>query len=215
MAGADRVLNARLFKISGQLYFQSGARQRGGSHAQSSQRRGVRGFRGGHRRGARRPAGPNVAADTQDYIDVQQLISRYAVAIDECTNNGFDYAALYTEDGWFSASRDGKPGAKWQGKERLAAAARGNMKSCDEVPWKGIRHMYVNHIITPAADGATGRVDLIAIGLDGDKNKVEHQGHYEDVYAKTAKGWLLKSRIHVLAAGQAEVSSGRKPAAQR
>jgi hypothetical protein len=33
---------------------------------------------------------------TQDYIDIQQLMARYAVAIDECTNNGYDYAALYS-----------------------------------------------------------------------------------------------------------------------
>jgi hypothetical protein len=113
---------------------------------------------------------------TQDYLDIQQLIARYAVAIDECSNNGYDYAALYTDDGWFSASRDGRPGTKWQGKERLAAAARGNMKTCDDVPWKGVRHMYVNHVITPAAEGAIGRIDLVAIGLDGDPHKVEHQG---------------------------------------
>ena len=148
---------------------------------------------------------------TQDYIDLQQLMARYAVAIDECTNNGYDYAALYADDGWFSASRDGKPGRKWQGRENLAAAARGNMKTCDEVPWKGIKHMYVNHVITPTAEGATGRIDLIAIGLDGDPHKVEHQGHYEDVYVKTPKGWLFKSRLHVLSPGQAEVSSGQKP----
>jgi hypothetical protein len=158
---------------------------------------------------------PKPTLTTQDYIDIQQLIARYAVAIDECTNNGYDYAALYADDGWFSASRDGRPGRKWQGRDSLAAAARGNMKTCDEVPWKGIRHLYVNHVITPTADGATGRIDLIAIGLDGDPHKVEHQGHYEDVYVKTARGWLFKSRIHVLAPGQAEVSSGRKPGDQR
>ena len=95
---------------------------------------------------AQAPAKPR-ALTTQDYIDIQQLIARYAVAIDECTNNGYDYAALYADDGWFSASRDGRPGTKWQGRERLAAAARGNMKTCDEVPWKGIKHMYVNHVI--------------------------------------------------------------------
>jgi hypothetical protein len=147
---------------------------------------------------------------TQDYIDIQQLIARYAVAIDECTNNGYDYAALYADDGWFSASRDGRPGRKRQGRDSLAAAARGDMKTCDEVPWKGIKHMYVNHVITPTAEGATGRIDLIAIGLDGDPHKVEHQGHYEDVYVKTPKGWRFKSRLHVLAPGQAEVSSGQK-----
>jgi hypothetical protein len=87
------------------------------------------------------------------------------------------YAALYADDGWFSASRNGGPGTTWQGHEKLAEAARGSMKSCDEVPWKGIKHMYVNHVIVPSAEGATGRIDLIAIGLDGDPHKVEHQGH--------------------------------------
>ena len=52
---------------------------------------------------------PTPALTTQDYIDIQQLNARYAVAIDECTNNGYDYAALYADDGWFSASRDGRP----------------------------------------------------------------------------------------------------------
>jgi hypothetical protein len=31
---------------------------------------------------------------------------------------------------------------------------------------------------------------------------------------KTPQGWLFKSRLHVLAPGQAEVSSGTKPGAQ-
>src|SRR5262249_54929069 len=48
---------------------------------------------------------------TQDYIDIQQLVSKYAYAIDNCTNNGYDYADLYTEDGWFAASRTGRPPA--------------------------------------------------------------------------------------------------------
>ena len=161
---------------------------------------------------ARQAAAPRPPAlTTQDYIDIQQLIARYAVAIDECTNNGYDYAALYTDDGWFSPSRNGRLGTKWQGRDKLAEAARGSMKSCDEVPWKGIKHMYVNHVIVPSAEGATGRIDLIAIGLNGDPNKVEHQGHYEDVYVKTPKGWLFKSRIHMLAPGQAAVSSGSRP----
>jgi len=159
----------------------------------------------GQKSGARAPG-----LTTQDYIDIQQLNARYAVAIDECTNNGYDYAALYADDGWFSASRNGRPGTRWQGREKLAEAARGSMKSCDEVPWKGIKHMYVNHVIVPSAEGATGRIDLIAIGLDGDPHKVEHQGHYEDVYVKTPRGWLFQSRIHMLAPGQAAVSSGTK-----
>src|SRR5579864_9532013 len=139
--------------------------------------------------GAQEPASgasaKKVALTPQDYIDIQQLVARYAYEIDNCTNNGYDYADLYTADGWFSASRDGRVGNKSQGREKLAAAARGNMKSCDEVPWKGISHMLVNHVITPAPGGATGKVYLVAIGLDGEPTKVEAQGHYEDFYVKT------------------------------
>jgi hypothetical protein len=156
---------------------------------------------------------PAATLTPQDYLDIQQLNNLYAYAIDNCTNNGYDYADLYTEDGWFSASRDGRVGAnRSQGRDRLAAAARGNMKSCEEVPWKGISHMLVNHVITPSPEGATGKVYLIAIGLDGDPNKVEAQGHYEDVYVKTPRGWRFKSRLHVLAPGQAAVSRGSRPA---
>jgi hypothetical protein len=153
-----------------------------------------------------------ITLTTQDYIDIQQLVSKYAYAIDNCTNNGYDYADLYTDDGWFATSRNGRPPANPSGgRERLAAAARGNQKTCEEVPWKGIVHMLVNHVITPTPEGATGKVYLIAIGLDGDPHKVEAQGHYEDVYAKTPDGWRFKSRLHVLAAGQASVSRGSAP----
>ena len=136
--------------------------------------------------------------------------ARYAVAIDECTNNGYDYAALYADDGWFSSSRDGRLGTKVQGREKLAEAARGSMKSCDEVPWKGSKHLYVNQVIAPSPEGATGRSDLIAIGVDGDPHKVEHQGQHEDVYVKTPKGWLFQSRIYIQRPTQVAVSSAAR-----
>jgi hypothetical protein len=150
------------------------------------------------------------ALTTQDYIDIQQLVSKYAWAIDECTNRGYDYADLYTADGTFTTSRNGKALATFAGRDRLAEAARGGMPDCKDVPWAGIKHMLVNHVIDPAPGGAKGKVYLIAIGLDGVPGKVEAQGHYEDVYVKTAQGWRFKSRMHVLSATQAEVSRGKK-----
>ena len=147
----------------------------------------------------------------QDYLDIQQLVAKYAYAIDECTNKGYDYASLYTDDGSFGTSRNGKAGARWVGRERLADAARGGKPDCADVPWAGIVHMLVNHVIEPAPEGAKGKVYLIAIGLDGEPGKVEAQGRYEDVYVKTLQGWRFKSRTHVLAPNQAEVSSGSKP----
>jgi hypothetical protein len=40
--------------------------------------------------------------------------------------------------------------------------------------------MYVNHIIRPTAEGAAGTVNMLMIGLDGNPNKIEHDGFYED-----------------------------------
>jgi hypothetical protein len=80
-------------------------------------------------------------------------VNRYADAIDYCGNNGYDYADLYTEDGYFAPSMNGKVGTKFQGRERLAAAAGGGVNNCkgkQGIPWdKMSRHTYLNHVITP------------------------------------------------------------------
>src|SRR6187551_64711 len=133
-----------------------------------------------------------------DYIQIQQLVARYARAIDTCSNNGYDYADLFTPDGAFIPSINGKPGAKIQGRERLAEVSGGGSRGCKNVGWivQGVRHLYVNHIITPTAEGATGTVDMLMIGLGGDPNKIEHDGYYEDTYVRTPDGWRFKQRVH-------------------
>jgi hypothetical protein len=69
---------------------------------------------------------------------------------------------------------------------------------------QGVRHLYVNHVITPTVEGATGVVDMLMIGLGGDPNKIEYDGYYEDTYLKTSQGWRFKKRVHhaVLNQGQ-------------
>ena len=133
-----------------------------------------------------------------DYIQIQQLVARYARAIDTCSNNGYDYADLFTADGVFIPMINGKPGGRIQGRERLAEVSGGGSRGCKNVGWiqQGVRHLYVNHIITPTADGATGTVDMLMIGLGGDPNKIEHDGYYEDTYVKTPQGWRFKQRVH-------------------
>ena len=98
-----------------------------------------------------------------DYFEIQQLIANYARAIDTCSNNGYDYADLFTPDGAFIPSFDGKPGAPLQGRERLATISGGGTNGCKNVPWieQGVRHIYTNHVITPTAEGATGVVDML------------------------------------------------------
>lgn len=133
-----------------------------------------------------------------DYIEIQQLVNRYAFAIDNCTNNGYDYADLYTPDGVFAPTINGKPGPRFEGRDRLAEASGGGKLGCKNVGWiqQGVRHLYPNHVITPTPDGAVGIVDMLMIGLGGDPNKIEYDGYYDDVYVKTPQGWRFKSRVH-------------------
>jgi hypothetical protein len=133
-----------------------------------------------------------------DYFQIQQLAAKYARAIDACSNNGYDYADLFASDGYFAPSMNGKILAKFQGRERLAEVSGGGAHGCKDVPWikEGVHHIYVNHVITPPAEGAAGKIDMLMIGLGCDPNRIEYDGYYEDAYAKTPQGWRFKSRIH-------------------
>ena len=147
----------------------------------------------------------------QDYIEIQQLAARYAYAIDKCTNSGYDYADLYTSDGVFSiADENGVPGTpKFEGRDRLAEAAGGGKGGCIDpktVPDRySMSHIVANHVITPTAEGATGKSYLLVVGFgDPTARETGRQpvrayawGGYDDVYVKTAEGWRFKSRVHV------------------
>jgi hypothetical protein len=149
------------------------------------------------------PAGPRLAA--LDYIEIEQLSARYAHAIDHCTSGGYDYADLFVDDGefavadeWGAASDERRFRAT--GRDALAVAAGGGPDDCRDpatLMGYGISHIIVNHVITPTADGATGKSYLLAIGVGGEPTQIELQGGYEDVYVKTAAGWRFQSRIHV------------------
>ena len=133
-----------------------------------------------------------------DYFQIQQLVAKYAQYIDTCSNNGYDYAGLFAEDGFFAPFQNGKLGPKAQGREALARVSGGGPDGCTGAGWirQGVHHIYVNHIIEPTPEGAKGQVNMLMIGLGGDKNKIEHDGYYEDTYVKTPAGWKFKSRIH-------------------
>ena len=133
-----------------------------------------------------------------DYIQIQQLVAKYAEYIDTCSNNGYDYADLFAPDGFFATFQNGQLGRKAQGREALARVSGGGPDGCTGAGWirQGVKHIYVNHIINPTKEGASGQVNMLMIGLGGDRNKIEHDGHYEDTYVKTPQGWRFQSRIH-------------------
>jgi hypothetical protein len=137
-----------------------------------------------------------------DYLEIQQLVNRYAFAIDTCSNNGYDYADLYTPDGvfyWGVGSR------KSVGREQLAEAAGGGKNGCQKLARATAEnplatHTTVNLVIEPSPDGATGKSYLVYPGVLGIHSDPTHSGHvggYQDVYVRTAKGWRFKSRLHV------------------
>src|SRR5262245_42449553 len=135
-----------------------------------------------------------------DYIEIRQLVNRYAFALDTGSSNGYDYADLFSADGEFM-----RPYAK--GREQLAALARGPRLGPDNTV-----HYIMNHVIEPTPDGAVGKAYLIEFNWDitpaqpaggagrgagaGPANGwdivgrkagelARTGGHYEDVYVKT------------------------------
>jgi hypothetical protein len=144
-----------------------------------------------------------MALTAMDYIQIKQLVNRYAFAVDTGSRNGYDYADLFAPDGVFDSNTRGLT----KGRDNLAALARGGKKG----------PLHVNHyifapIIEPTATGAIGRQYLIEINHDDDfpapvppvnqwslvgqkRGSVDNiGGQYEDVYVKTPMGWRFQSR---------------------
>jgi hypothetical protein len=151
--------------------------------------------------------GGNAAAQSDalsalDYQEITQLINRYAYGIDTCANNGYDYANVFTSDGTF-IDRNSDAGfaaggrVLAQGREALATLVGGGSRGCaTKLVWTDWSHLMLNHEITPSADGATGRIYLVQLGMEGPGSVARHGG-YEDVYVRTPEGWRIKSRTHV------------------
>jgi hypothetical protein len=137
-----------------------------------------------------------------DYAEITQLINRYAYGIDTCGNNGYDYANVFTEDGVFTdRNSDGGFAAGGrvlaQGREALATLVGGGSRGCEtKLVWTDWSHLMLNHEIPPSADGATGRIYLVQLGMEGPGSVARHGG-YEDVYVRTPAGWRIRSRTHV------------------
>jgi hypothetical protein len=149
-----------------------------------------------------RPAKPVTPLTAQDYFEIQQLLHRYAFALDSCSNNGYDYADLFTPDGVFYW---GVGGRKSVGREQLAEAAGGGTLGCKKLQTATRdnpiqTHMTVNEVIEPSPEGAIGKNYLVypgEQGIRGDDTHTGHVGGYQDVYVKTARGWRFKKRIHI------------------
>lgn len=136
-------------------------------------------------------SGPALTA--RDYLDIEQLIYKYGWALDSGENNGFAYADLYAPDGTFTGTNQGPNGRTYQGRENLAALARGAKRGP-----LNVGHLAANVIVTPTPEGAAGRVyvGIFDPGALGKSPGAGHGGFYDDLYVKTPQGWRFKKRTY-------------------
>jgi hypothetical protein len=122
-----------------------------------------------------------------DYLEIRELVARYAYAIDSGADNGAVYASLFAPDGAFLD----RTGRATTGAENLAALARRNTRG-----EQSAFHFIMNHVIEPSPGGATGKEYLVQLRLGEAErpNEIFGGGHYEDVYVKTPLGWRFKQR---------------------
>ena len=131
----------------------------------------------------------------QDFLDIQQLVARYAYAMDSGADRGFAYADLFPPDGEFVS-----PAGTIRGREALAEAGRSGFVNGHK-PASGVSHFIVNNVVTPSAEGATGKQYVVLVNIGEDDKPggsfSDVGGHYEDVYIRTAQGWKFKRREFV------------------
>jgi hypothetical protein len=140
--------------------------------------------------------------EAQDYLEIRQLIDTYPQLLDNCRNNGIDYANLFTDDATFGVSSEWGRGVKiwFRGREALRRAGGGGDNGCrPQTNPTPSYHININPAITPTVDGAHAISTLLTITNDtDDRGDIVHwEGGYEDTFEKTANGWRFKSRVHV------------------
>src|SRR4051812_28593845 len=77
----------------------------------------------------------------QDYLEIQQLVSRYAYAMDSGADNGNAYADLFAADGEFVVASTAT-----RGRDALATLGRTGFVDGHK-PANGVSHFILNHVI--------------------------------------------------------------------
>lgn len=137
----------------------------------------------------------------QDRLDIRALIDDYTHILDNCTNNGHDYADLFTDDATFGVSSQWGQAKIWfRGREQLRRAGGGGDTECRaQSSATPMYHININPAIEGTPEGAYARSTLLTItnDTDGRGDIVHWEGGYEDTFEKTPDGWRFKSRVHV------------------
>jgi hypothetical protein len=128
------------------------------------------------------------ALSAMDYVQINQLINRYAYAVDTGADRGGMYAGLFAPDGKFLQ----RGGVSHTGREALADVGYRYSRGPQSV-----FHFLMSHAIEATPDGnARGMEQLvqITIGDDGQPSSIFGGGHYDDLYERAGDGWRFKQR---------------------
>jgi len=113
-----------------------------------------------------------------DYIEIQQLYTRYNMMIDSGDAEG--YAATFTPDGAFNT---------FNGRDALIGFIHGRTNGGN------MRHWNTNLAITGTPEGANGSVYLLLVDVSVRPPVLSTAAKYEDQLVKTPAGWRFKKRV--------------------
>ena len=120
------------------------------------------------------------ALTAQDFVEIQQLYSRYNWTIDAGDSEG--YASTFTADGVFNNNVGHDAIVKF------ADAFHAGLGS-------HVRHWNTNLMILPSERGATGQVYLVLVDFGTKPATIVTSASYADDLVKTAEGWRFAKRV--------------------
>ena len=136
---------------------------------------------------------PAATLTATDYLEIEQLVHKYGWALDSGERNGYAYADLYVRDGVFTGTNQRPSGRSYEGRDNLAALARGGRRGP-----LNVSHLVTNVVVTPTAGGAAGRVyvGIVDLGEAAGSPSAGHGGFYDDEHLKTDEGWRIERRSY-------------------
>jgi ketosteroid isomerase-like protein len=131
-----------------------------------------------------------IALSAEDRLDIQDLIARYAWALDTADEAGF--VDCFAKDGELVWEVFETPAA-WRGHEALArfiAFFRSRPESA------GRQHHVSNIVLEPSDEGAVGRCYVAVALRQGDgPHRLNVMGWYEDRYVCEDGRWKIAQRV--------------------
>jgi hypothetical protein len=140
--------------------------------------------------------------EAADRIMIQDLLGRYAFAIDYSTHNPMEWAELFVENGRFEIP---EVAIVVEGRAALSEFAAGLQRT---VP--GLHHVMSNFVIDIDGDRARGKCELNEFMLRPEAIYNNYHGWYEDDYVRVDGRWRFEvRRVHVLPNQRSVGSTGK------